>query len=134
MKKKTSLVLLFLLILLFSTLYAYTETNLINQGGYNYHVCDFIGYVFLWIFMLFILSLLAFKLDINKYKTWLIISLIISAVSIFFAYAAGDGNGAVVDIDGELTTWFFVGLYSFISVVYFIVQFFKNRKQSTLIK
>ena len=128
MKKKTSLVLLFLSILLFSTLYVYTETNLINQGSYNYHTGDFIGYVFLWSFALLILSLLTFKLDTKKYRIWLIISLVLSAISIFFAYAAGDGNGAIVDIDGELITWFFVGLYSFISIIYFIVQFFKNRK------
>ena len=75
-----------------------------------------------------ILSLLTFKLDTKKYRIWLIISLVLSAISIFFAYAAGDGNGAIVDIDGELITWFFVGLYSFISIIYFIVQFFKNRK------
>lgn len=129
MKKKTSLVLLFLSILLFATLYAYTETNLINPNGYfNYHVSDFIGYIFLWSLTLFILSLLAFKLDVKKYRIWLIVGVIVSVISILMAYAAGDGNGAIVDIDGELTTWFFVGLYSFISIIYFIVQFLKKPK------
>ena len=127
MKKKISLVLLFLSILLFSTLYVYSETNLINQGSYDYHIDDFFGYIFLWSFVLFVLSLLAFKLDVTKYKIWLLISIIISLVSVLLAYEAGDGNGAIVDIDGELITWFFTGLYSFISIIYFIIQF-KNRK------
>ncbi|MFA6000359.1 MAG: hypothetical protein WC783_05310 [Candidatus Paceibacterota bacterium] len=71
---------------------------------------------------------MAFNLEINKYKIWLITSVTVSAISIFIAYATGSGNGAIVDIDGELITWFFAGLYSFISIIYFIFQAIKNRK------
>jgi len=132
MKKKTSLTFLFLSILLFLFIYVYTETNLINQSGYfNYHVSDFIGYMFFWSFTLLILSLLASKLDIYKYRIWLIISVVISIISIFIAYAIGGGNGAIISFDGEMVTWFFVGLYSFVSIIYFIVQFFKNRKNNS---
>ena len=129
MKKKVNFALLFLSILLFAILYVYTETSLINSDGYfSYHVSDFVGYVSLWSITIFILSLLAFKLDIEKYKIWLKTSLVISAFSIFLAYMAGSGNGAIVDINGELVTWFFTGAYSFLSIIYFVVQFAKNRK------
>ena len=129
MKRKTNFLFLLLSICLFLFLYVYTETNLINPVGYfNYHISNFIEYVFLWSSVLFILSLLALKLDVNKYKTWLIVSIVVSVVSIFIAYVIGDGNGAIIDIDVELTTWFFLGPYSFISIIYFIVQFIKNRK------
>ena len=134
MKQRTSSVFLFLSILLFLAIYTYTETSLINKDGYfNYHISDFMGYLFFWSFTLLILSLLAFKLDINKYKIWLIISLVVSTISIFLASVTGDGGGAIVSFGGEDLTWFFAGLYSFVCIVYFIVQFLKNKKQSTLV-
>jgi len=124
MKKKTSISLLVLSILIFLGLNNYSDS--IN---YNYHIDALIGYLFFWIFVLFIFSLFAFILNDKKYKIWLIIGIIISILSILIAYGVGDGNGAIVDIDGELITWFFAGLYSFISIIYFIVQFFKNRNK-----
>jgi len=135
MKKKTTFVLLLLSILLFVFLYTYTETRLLNQYRYfNYHVSNLLEYILLWSLSLLILSLGASKLDINKYKIWLLVSISISVFSLVIAYMTGDGNGGIVDIDGELVTWFLVGLYSFLSFIYFIIQLFKNRKSNKSIQ
>lgn len=134
MKKIISFIFLFLSVLLFLITYLYTETNLINEAGYfNYHIGDFLGYLFFWFLVLFIFSLLALKLDQVKYKIWLLLSVITAFTAVLFAYGVGGGNGAIIDIDGELVTWFFLGLYSLISIIYFTVQFFKNSTNKTVV-
>ena len=135
MKKKTSFLLLFLSALLFFSLYIYTETNLVNLSGYfNYNISNFFEYIFWWSLTLFIFSLFALKLDTNQYKTWLKISILVSLVSILMSYSIGDGNGTIIDINGELFTWLSTIMYSLISIIYFITQFLKSKKQSTLVK
>src|SRR3989344_5727892 len=105
MKKTTNLTFLFLTILLFFSLYVYTETTIINQNGYfNYHTSNLLEYIFFWSLTLFIFSLFTFKLDIYKYKIWLMTSIPTSFASIIIAYMVGDGNGTIIDINGELTT------------------------------
>lgn len=134
MKKKVSLLLFFLSVLLFATLYAYTETDLINSGGYfNYHVSDFIGYLFSWSLIIFIVSLLASKLDRTKYRMWLLLSVIYTGMSVLNSWHIGDGGGSILSFNGEMFTWFSAGLYFIISVVYFINQHIKNKKQSNLL-
>ena len=134
MKKKIDWSLLVLSIFLFLFLYVYTETNILNTSGhFNYHISDFVGYLLFWSLTLFVLSLLASKLEASKYKIWLIISILASIISMLIAYAVGDGNSSIISINGEFITWFFTGLYSLVSIIYFIVQFFKNKKQSTLV-
>jgi len=103
------------------------------KGSFDYHVAQFIGYLFYWSVALFLVSIFALVLDDKKYKWWLSITGIYVVISIFIAYATGDGNGAIISFDGKDLTLFFAGLYSIISIIYFIVQFFKNRKQSTLV-
>ena|SRR3989344_897991 len=94
----------------------------------------YLEYSLLWILILIPLSLLALTLNDQKHKFWLKFTGIFFAVSMFIVFLMPEYDTGIVSVDRELTNWFFVGLYSFISVVYFIVQFFKNRKQSTLIK
>src|SRR3989344_9408750 len=109
MKKIISLILLLLSVGLFFWLSSYIK------WPFNYHVAEFIGYLFYLSVVLFVVSLFAFTVDNKKYKRWLLTTLIYVIVSIFFAYATGDGNGTILSFDGEMVTWFFAGLYSLVS-------------------
>lgn len=124
MKKITSLILLVLSVGIFSWYSSYTK------GSFDYHVAQFVGYLFYWSITLFIVSLFALILDNRRYKIWLLITSIYALISILIAYGTGDGNGAIISFDGKDLTWFFAGLYSFISIIYFLPQFFKNQKKS----
>lgn len=91
-------------------------------------------YPSLWVLILVPLSLLAIALNDQKYKFWLKFTGIFFATSMIVVFLMPEYDSAIVSVDRELTNWFFLGLYSFISIVYFIVQFFKNKKQFTLVK
>ena len=128
MKIKISFGFLLFSVLLFLCLYIYTETNLFNSGGYfNYHISNFLGYLFYWSITLFVISLFALSLDQKKYKMWGLFTFIYVLISILIAYGVGDGNGAIVSFDGKDLTWFFAGLYSLASIIYFAVQHFRKR-------
>jgi hypothetical protein len=129
MKKKTSLVLFILSILSYIPWYLYRKDYfvLINENGAN--ISYFIGYIFIWFVALFILSIFALKLENTKYKNWLITSIVVAVLSVFWAYKNDLTGNAVVTIDGGITTVFAISLYSFVSVVYFIIDFFKNRNK-----
>jgi hypothetical protein len=127
MKKIISLLLLLLSVGIFFWYSFYIKKS------FDYQIAQFIGYLFYWSVTLFIVSLFALVLNKKKYKIWLLATLVYVFISILIAYETGDGNGAIISFDGKDLTWFFVGLYSFISIIYFIVQFFKNKKQSTLV-
>jgi hypothetical protein len=99
-----------------------------TKNFFDYHIAQNMGYVFYWVTALFLLSLLAYGLQYKKYKLWLCISTVYTAASLLVAYKVGDGNGTILDFDGKLLTLIFIGLYSFISIIYFIVQFFKKNK------
>ena len=101
-----------------------------TNGQFDYQVAQFIGYIFYWSVALFIISLFAWILNNKKYKIFSLISLVYILLAVLLAYEAGDGNGAIVSFDGKDLTIIFAGLYSFVSIIYFIVQFFKNRKSS----
>lgn len=85
-------------------------------------------YLCQWALVLFILNVFSLTLEKDKYSNWAVISIVVSIISLFFAYKIGDGNGAIVSINGELVNWFFAGLYSFISIIYFIVQYSRGRR------
>jgi len=44
-----------------------------------------------------------------------------------FAYITGDGSSGILSVDGELVTWFSVGLYSLHLNNFFIIQFIKKK-------
>ncbi len=88
-----------------------------------------IGYVFYWSAVLFLVSLLASFLEEKKYKIWLYLSVTYIVLSLLVAFNVAGGNGMILSFDGKLLTWFFAGLYTFISIIYFIVQFIKNRRK-----
>lgn len=124
MKKIISLV-LFLLSFGFLLGYLFYTKN-----SYDYNIAQFIGYLFYWSVAFFVVSLFAFMLDYKKYKIWLRITLIYVFISILIAYKTGSGSQAIVNFDGKLLTWIFVCFYSFISIIYFIVQFIKSRNNN----
>ena len=100
-----------------------------EQWPFDYQVAQVMDNLFLWLLSLFILSLFSFTLETKKYKIWLSVTLLFSLLSIYWAYRIGDGSGSLISFDGETTTWLLVGLYSFISLIYFIIQYFKNQKK-----
>ena len=121
MKKKISLLLFVLSVVIFLVYLVYTK------GSFDYHIAQFLGYLFYWSIDLFILSLFALILDNKKYKIWLSITSVYFFISVILAYSVGDGNGAIISFDGKDLTWILSGLYSFISVIYFIIQYFKKK-------
>jgi len=90
----------------------------------------YFSYPSLWVLLLIPLSLFALTLNDLKHKFWLKFTGVFFAVSMFFVFLMPEYGTGIVSIDRELTNWFFVGLYSFVSIIYFIVQFFKNRKSN----
>lgn len=116
MNKIISLLLLILSGGIFFWLSSYTA-----EWPFDYHISEFAWYLFYWSVALFIVSLFALALDKRKYKIWILLTGIYVAISVLIAWMIGDGNGAIISFDGEMITWFFVGLYSLISIIYFIV-------------
>jgi hypothetical protein len=88
---------------------------------------DILQYPGLWFLVLIPLSLLALILNNKKHNNWLIITGIFFIISMIIVYLMPEYDSNVVFIDRELTNWFFVGLYSLVSVIYFIIQFVKYK-------
>ena len=127
MKKKTFIlsILLFIISLLFmmpcdKTLYC------------NGPLSDYIGYPLFWFLIWIPLTLLALILNEQKHKLWLKFTVVFFAVSMVLVFITPEYGHGIVSIDRELVNWFFVGLYSFISIVYFIVQYLKKKSPPTL--
>ena len=88
---------------------------------------DYLAYPGFWFLILIPLSLLALTLNEQKHKFWLKFTGIFFAISMVLVFLTPEYGSGIVSIDRELVNWFFVGLYSFISIVYFIVQYFKKK-------
>ncbi|MFZ2150047.1 MAG: hypothetical protein WAV15_02730 [Minisyncoccia bacterium] len=78
-------------------------------------------HLLLWIVVLLPLSLLALTLSDQKHKFWLKLSGIFFVISISIVFLVPEYDSGIVSVDRELTNWFFVGLYSLVSIIYFIV-------------
>jgi hypothetical protein len=122
MKKIFTLFFGLTLLVLFSYYYKYTNDQ------FDYRVASKIWNFCQWSLIIFIINIFALSLDIKKYKIWLFISIIFVAASILLAYNTGDGNGAIVSIDGEMQTWFLSGFYSLVSIIYFTFQHFRGNR------
>ncbi len=94
----------------------------------------YLSYPFLWVLALIPLSLLALTLDDSKHKFWLKFTGIFFAISMVLVFLMPEYGSGIVSIDRELTNWFLVGTYSTISLINFLVQFLKGKKQSTLLQ
>lgn len=127
MKKITSLVLFALPVLILGSISLF---NLDLDEDLN----NLARYVLIWSFFLFILSILAIKLSNLKYKIWLTVSILVSILSIVAVYPDGDGGSYGIGFDGEYMTMWFASLYSIVSVIYFVADFFINRKRLNLNK
>src|ERR1035437_758562 len=119
MKKITSLSMLIIFILLFVFLKYYAGLQ-----SYNYYVAYFLEYLFYWSAALFLLSLFAFVLSNIKYKIWFSITILFMVISILFASSISDND---MFFSGQYVILWIISLYSLVSVIYFIVQFFKNK-------
>lgn len=120
MKKIISLSILIISAILFIWLKYYGELP-----SYNYHIAYVVEYLFYWGLALFVLSLFAFALNNKKYKIWFLITIPFAFLSILFAY---DTDLNDVLFSGQYVILWLIGLYSFFSIIYFIIQFFKNKK------
>lgn len=125
MKKK--FVLLSIILLIITLGFALPcHGNLICTGP----ATDYLQYPFFWFLVLVPLSLFALTLNDQKHRFWMKFTGVFFVVSMLFVYIMPEYDPGIVSLDRELTNWFFVGLYSFVSLVYFVVQFMKNKKQS----
>lgn len=94
----------------------------------NGSLSDILAYPGLWFLIWIPLTLLALTLNDQKHKFWLKFSGIFFAISMVLVFVTPEYGHGIVSIDRELVNWFFAGLYFSISIIYFIVQFFKDRK------
>ena len=97
-------------------------------------VCDgfsatYFPYPSLWILVLVPLSLISLTLNEQKHKFWLKFTGIFFVIAMFFVFLMPETTrGIMLNPDRESANWFFAGLYVFVSIIYFVIQFFKNRK------
>lgn len=124
MKKKTSLLVLVLLVVNF-LLFLPCDKDLYCEG----YLANGAQYPFLWFLILLPLSLFALTLNDQKYKFWLKFTGVFFLVGMFFVLISPEtARGIMLNPDKESTNWFFAGFYSFVSIIYFITQFVKNRR------
>lgn len=125
MKKKffASIIILFVLFILLSLP---CHGNLVCTGP----ATVYLDYPFLWILILIPLSLFALTLNNTQHKTWLKFTGIFFAISMILVFLSPEYDSGIISVDREIVNWFLAGLHSFISLVYFIVQFVKNRQKS----
>jgi len=90
---------------------------------------DTVAYPAQWFLFLVVLSLFALSLSDQKHKFWLKFTGIFFLVGMFFVLISPEtARGIMLNPDKELTNWFFLGVYTVTSLVYFITQFVKNRR------
>jgi len=124
MKKKFILVpiVLLLLALLFS---APCDQYLSCRG----ELSDVLAYPGQWFAVLIILSVFALTLNDQKHKFWLKFTGIFFAISMLLVFMMPEtARGLMLNPDRESVNWFFLGLYSLISIIYFIVQLVNKNK------
>lgn len=91
---------------------------------------DAVSYPAQWFMVLIVLSLLALSLNDQRHKFWLKFTGIFFLIGMFFVLISPEtARGIMLNPDKELTNWFFLGVYTITSIVYFIVQFIKNRRK-----
>lgn len=125
MKKLVSLILFFLSVGVFFLYSFYTKNS-----SFDYNLAQFLGYVFFWSTTLLLISLFAFVLNIKKYKSWVLASLLYIVIALLIASAIGNGSSGIISLDGKDLTWFFMGVYLIISIIYLSIQFLKNKRSS----
>ncbi len=113
-------------LLFFVALFFLTSSYADEMLGYS--VVDNISHIFLWSLVFVPISFFALVLNIQKYKFWLKFTGIFFAISMAIVFLVPEYDPAMISVDRELVNWFFIGLYSLISIIYFIVQYFKNKK------
>lgn len=96
-------------------------------------VCDgpsmtYFQYPSLWVILAVPLSLFAITLNDQKHKVWLKFTGIFFVISIILVFLTPEYGSGIVSIDRELMNWFLAGLYAFISIIYFIIQFVKSKR------
>jgi len=92
-------------------------------------IAEKLQYPFLWTLLMIPVSLFSLVLNDQKHKFWLKFTGVFFVISMVIVYMTPEYGSGIVSIDRELTNWFFAGLYSFISIIYFIVQFVRNRNK-----
>jgi hypothetical protein len=83
-----------------------------------------------WFVILIPLSLFALVLKDEKHKYWLKFTGVFFVVSMILVYLMPEYDPGIVSMDRELTNWFLAGVYSFVSLIYFVVQLIKSRKSN----
>jgi hypothetical protein len=130
MKKKFVLLIILLLVVNF-LLFLPCDKDLYCHGVLS----KIVQYPFVWLVFITPLSLLALTLTDQKHKFWLKLTGIFFAIAMFFVSLMPEtARGIMLNPDKESTNWFFLGIYTITSIIYFIVQFFRKRKLFALVK
>lgn len=104
------------------------DTDLYCEGMFS----NIIQYPFVWFVISIPLSLFALFLNTEKHKFWLKFTGMFFVISMVLVYLMPEYDPGIFSVDRELTNWFLAGLYSFVSIIYFTVQFIKDRKQNKI--
>lgn len=92
----------------------------------------YLGNIIIWVLILIPLSLFALVLNDEKHKSWLKFSTVFFVISMIIVFITPEYGSGIVSIDRELVNWFFAGLYTLVSILYFITQFIKQRKNKRI--
>lgn len=122
--KIKSVLLVFILLVSSFLLFLPCDSDLYCEGRFS----NLVQYPFVWFILLIPLSLFALVLNNEKHRYWLKLTGVFFVVSMILVYLMPEYDPGIVSMDRELTNWFLAGIYSFVSVIYFIVQFIKNRR------
>lgn len=124
--KIKSIILLIVLLAISLLLFLPCDKDLYCEGMLS----NTIQYPFVWFIVLIPLSLLALVLNNEKHKYWLKFTGIFFVISMVLVYLMPEYDPGIVSMDRELTNWSLAGIYSFVSIIYFIRQFIKSRNKS----
>ncbi len=89
---------------------------------------DEVYHLFVWSLAFVPLGLISLILKDQNHKFWLKFTGVFFLVSMLIVFMLPEYDRGLVSVDRELANWFFVGLYSFISIIYFFTQFLKKSK------
>ncbi|MEQ1500438.1 MAG: hypothetical protein ABL917_03660, partial [Parcubacteria group bacterium] len=98
-----------------------------TSHSFNYDVGQILSYLIYWTICVFIISIFALILDDRKYKNWVILTIIYFLFSVITAVATSDDSSSILSFDGKDLTLILLSFYSFVSTIYFIFSFIKNR-------
>lgn len=121
--KKYIPLLLFLVTVGYYIVLSYSKFEIYNDVFF-----DLLQSILLWLVSFLFLSIFSAVLSDKKYKIYLLITLVYSLITLGISYGVGDHGGWAISFSQSVVVLWYISAYSFISLIYFIVQYFKKDK------